>query len=175
MTTIDILKLQSLLDRYYAGETSADDERQLRELLAHPDLPAQFEADREMMGHIATLLPPEDFEKRISGQIDRLAANGTSHRRVMTFRWSAAAAVILIIGLGFSFFSNNPQPETQMTPEEAYAQTEMALELFAKTLNKGYAEIDKAEKVAKTSTGKAFKSLETIGIYINSNSNNPNS
>ena len=57
----------------------------------------------------------------------------------------------------------------EMTPEEAYAQTEMALQTFADVLNKGYTQLEEADEATASATSKAFKSLENIGLYIESN------
>lgn len=171
----DIRRIHSLLDRYYGGDTSAEENRELLSLLDRDDLPEELHADREMARHLATLLPPEDFEKRLSEKIDSLAAlpeeqpTVTRHPWTKTW-WSVAASVVILVCIGIGLISRpTKQQSMEMTPEEAYAQTEMALQTFAETLNKGYAQMEKADKATATATSKAFKSLESIGIHIESN------
>ncbi len=171
----DIRRIHSLLDRYYGGETSADENRELLSLLDRDDLPAELHADREMARHLATLLPPDDFEKRLSEKINSMAAlseeQPAAHRQSWTkVWWSVAASVAILVCIGIGLISHpTKQQSMEMTPEEAYAHTEMALQTFAEALNKGYAQMEKADKATAAATSKAFKSLESIGIHIESN------
>lgn len=171
----DIRRIHSLLDRYYGGETSTEENRELLSLLDRDDLPAELHADREMARHLATLLPPDDFEKRLSEKIDSMAAlseeRPTAHRQSWTkVWWNVAASVAILVCIGIGLISRpTRQQSMEMTPEEAYAHTEMALQTFAEALNKGYAQMEKADKATAAATSKAFKSLESIGIHIESN------
>ncbi len=51
--TISATEADVLLEKYYEGFTSAEEERQLHMFLSQPNLPAQYEADRAMMGYFA--------------------------------------------------------------------------------------------------------------------------
>ena len=171
----DIRRIHSLLDRYYGGETSAEENRELLSLLDRDDLPAELHADREMARHLATLLPPDEFEKRLSEKIDSMAAlseeQPAAHCQSWTKAWwSVAASVAILVCIGIGLISRpTKQQSMEMTPEEAYAQTEMALQTFADVLNKGYAQLEEADEATASATSKAFKSLENIGLYIESN------
>lgn len=41
----------TLLEKYYEGFTSAEEERQLRLFMSQPDLPEQYDADRTILGY----------------------------------------------------------------------------------------------------------------------------
>jgi len=51
--TISMKEADALLEKYYEGFTSAEEERQLHLFLSQPNLPEQYEADRAMMGYFA--------------------------------------------------------------------------------------------------------------------------
>lgn len=161
-------RLRSLLDRYYAAETSPAEESELRNLLAAPDLPDEFREDREMMAHLTSVLTPDGFEERLSAKIDSLAAaeKATTGRRPRFSRpllWGAAAS--LLVGLGFGL-SSLLRPHsihgTDLTPEETYAQTQMALLTFSKALNRGYEGLVQAEITTESATQKAMGMLSLL-------------
>ena len=52
-TTISSTEADALLEKYYEGFTSAEEERQLYLFLSQPNLPEQYAADRAMMGYFA--------------------------------------------------------------------------------------------------------------------------
>jgi hypothetical protein len=51
--TISSTEADALLERYYEGFTSAEEERQLHLFLSQPNLPGRYDADRAMMGYFA--------------------------------------------------------------------------------------------------------------------------
>lgn len=145
-------ELRSLLDRYYAAETSADEERRLRELLSDPALPEVYAPDRDMMLSISAAAVPVGFEQRLSDKIDALTATPSAvpehhvRSRLPWLGWSAAAAVgIIVVITAFTRLpSTTPAPQP-LTPEETYRQVEMALMLFSETINKGYSALQAAD------------------------------
>ena len=48
---IDIGELERLIDRYYEGLTTVEEEKQLYKLLTHPDVKNGYEAERAMLGY----------------------------------------------------------------------------------------------------------------------------
>ena len=65
MNTDQINELRDMLDRYYAAETTPDEEKHLLDLLSDTDLPEEFLPDRESLSSMASLLPPDGFETRL--------------------------------------------------------------------------------------------------------------
>lgn len=165
-----VIRLRTLLDRYYAGETSPGEERELRTLLAAPDLPEEFHADRETVDHLASVIPPEGFDKRLEAKIDFLAAAerrtaAGKHRFSRRILWGAAAS--LLVGLGFgvsSLLRPHALKGSDLTPEETYAQTEMALAVFSNALNRGYDGLLQAEATTENATQKAFGMLGLLSV-----------
>ena len=67
--------IEKLLARFYAGETTAEEEQTLKEYFARTDVPPALHADRDMFRQLTEEdLPevPEGMEERLSAFIDRL-------------------------------------------------------------------------------------------------------
>ena len=161
-------RLRTLLDRYYAAATSPAEENELRSLLASPDLPEEFREDREMMAHLTSVLPPDGFEERLAAGIDSLAASegDTAGKRLRFSRpmlWGAAASLLIGLGFGLSaILRPHPLQGSDLTPEETYAQTRMALLTFSEALNLGYDGLEQAEITTENATQKAMEMLTLI-------------
>lgn len=170
-------KLRELLDRYYAADLTAEEEKKLLELLADQDLPDEFLPDREMMEGMSMLIPRECFEARLSERIDALALNDAGGRHVQVnfhfsamLRWSVAAAVAVVIAVATLARIISPAPEcSQLTPEQTYEQATMALLIFGDAIDKGCNAIEIADSTAADATEKAISALTTIEYYISDN------
>ncbi|WP_289741539.1 hypothetical protein [uncultured Duncaniella sp.] len=163
-----ISRLRALLAAYYAGETSESDERELHRLLGDASLPAEFEADRRMISAMSLFAPSDGFEKRLSDKIDQMATDETGRRNRsgrfnITLLLRVAASLVVAVGVGATLFFHRPQSGSDLTPEEAYLQTEFALAVFADALNKGCDGIRLAEGSADDGVQKA---LASIGIIV---------
>lgn len=155
MRTPDI---ESLLQRFYDGQTSPEEEQTLRRLLAQKELPKHLQADKEFFQQLsATPAPdiPEGLEQRLSHLIDcmekvqpSLSPDKSRSRFYRLLRiGSIAATVLLLLDLGLHCYirtsysrtpTGRPTPEdTCDTPEEAYAEAQKAFALFARTIDKG--------------------------------------
>lgn len=169
MNTESISRLKTLLSGYYAGETSESDELELKRLLDDASLPAEFEADRRMLTAMSLLSPSDGFEKRLSDRIDLMAAEENRRQSLsrhfnVRLMLRVAASLVVAIGVGVSvFFYKTPHYDSELTPEEAYLQTEYALAVFADALNKGCDGIRLTE--SKPDDG-VQKALSSIGIIV---------
>jgi len=144
-------KIRELLERYWEGESSLEEEEMLRSFFAaeHADLPADLleaqplfryltdEANLELPELPALELPP----------VIPMKQRPWDH-------WMKDAAIFLIaVGLGYSarqFQSKQKridvvlaQQDTYEDPRQAYAATQKALQLLAKNLNKGTSKVQK--------------------------------
>lgn len=85
-------KIQQLIDRYMAGETSPTDERELARLLeAQHDLPADWAAVRAMLGELT--LGELCFDRIVRGRRRQLWLRRTA--------WAAAACAAIVLALLF--------------------------------------------------------------------------
>jgi hypothetical protein len=142
-------KIRELLEKYWEGESSLEEEEMLRSFYAvqHNDLPADLleaqpmfryfseEANRELAE-----LPPIQLAAVV--------------KPMFWEHWMKYAAIFLIaVGLGYAGRQYQQKQErmdvvlaqrdTYDDPEKAYAVTKKALQLLAKNLNKGTSQVQK--------------------------------
>ena len=169
--------IRQLLERYYQGTTSREEERQLKAYFAQDDVPPALAAEREMFryfSHNARQMPPvpEGLEERLAHSIDQRAAEQrrTRHaplRRTHLWQWTAgiAASLLLASAIGLHLHTqHNAQPhDTFDDPQLAYAEASRALRIFDATFDKGEQQMDKA----KEATREVQQKLEKYRIILN--------
>lgn len=114
--------IEKLLTRFYAGETTAEEEQTLKEYFARTDVPPALHADRDLFRQLTEEdLPevPEGMEERLSAFIDRLEENETErhfHRPVIHWRrlLGMAAMICLLVSTGV-YFLRPAQPPPRKT------------------------------------------------------------
>ena len=127
-------EIERLTDRFAAGDITPDEQEQLMAATGHET-------------------PPEGFDTRLEAMIDALDDAGRHRSRIGLWRTvtGIAASLALIVSIGTYLVTTPPataaQPlqDTCATPEEAYAQTQRALLIFARAIEKGGREIEKAD------------------------------
>ena len=147
-------EIKALLEKYWEAETTLEEERQLAAYFRQSGLPAELEPMRELFvwrEEEALIGPGPDFDSRLLRRIGELdgAAGGRvvegvgggraagSGGRVIprfAFRFAAAAAIILCVGIGLLIPAISPGPRglaaTRVEPaagvEQAAAQAAAA-------------------------------------------------
>ena len=150
---MDTAKIEQLLQRFYEAQTTDEEEQQLRAMLRSEDLPLHLQRDREIVLQLAdaSRMPipqPEDLEQRLSKLIDVQAERQHARHFSIRRRWIAAASVLILIGVGMSYFNQSSTTKEITDPQEAYEMTCQALALFSNTLNEGMAQLDQASDAA---------------------------
>jgi len=82
-----------LLEKYYEGLTTVADERLLREFLSQANLPARFNADKDIMRYFAT-------------QHQSAKAPVRKGLLISYFRWPGIAAAMLVALFTFNYLMN---------------------------------------------------------------------
>lgn len=140
---MDAHKIKILLERFYDGQTTEEEENILRSYFDSDEVASELETEKAFFNQ----LPMTDgLEQRLSNHIDELARKEKPARQT-SIRWIAgiAASVLLLVSAGLYFGTNRPDPfyqDTYDTPEEAYATTEKAITLLATNVNKGLKSIE---------------------------------
>lgn len=140
--------IQQLLDRFYEGQTSEEEEDRLRTYFRSENAPSEWAEEQKFWNEmqIPNIPVPEGMEKRIEAKINSLANTGkkaTNMQRHSMRLWISSIAVgLLLCVAGYHFYSiqkqtGSQEPDTFSNPQEAYAETQKALILFSSKLNEG--------------------------------------
>ena len=102
MKTEEYKSIEDLLDRFFEGQTSNEEERVLYEFFARPDIPAHLERYREVFGY---------FESGIALDFSetpelRLPAKEISYKRKIGWAIAVCVAASLLLFLVNTVFMN---------------------------------------------------------------------
>lgn len=170
-------KLDKLISRFYAGETSLEEEEQLREyFLRNKEFPAQYQDVRKQLQFYEDVETAGDdkFPGDLEEFIDRLDEPRTiSLRKRYLYRITAVAAgIALLIGLFFSLNNTDQQTKSYAfeetfsdNPQLAYEQTQKILMYVSGRLNHGIDELENIEKLEEPS--QKLEPLTKMGEELN--------
>lgn len=175
-----IEQIQSLLSRFYEGQTKPEEERMLADFFRREDVPEELQQDKQlflMLAQISDQEMPTDIAKEITAFVNNLGQtekkpvlSEVKHHKGITYRlktppkmWyrvAATVAILLAIGGGVLFhqrtYTTDPFRDTCKTPEEAAAE-----------LHKANAMITKASQQCLAPTRNAFEQVEDTKEIIN--------
>lgn len=173
-------ELDKLLEKYYSGESSENEELTLKKFFQGDTVPEGYEAEQEIFSLYSlseTIPEPStDFEERIVAKIDLIEKNNKSAitRRIVLYSLSTAAGLLIIAGSYFFLNSSREPKDTFSDPKIAYAETMKILLDVSSKLNKGSKALEPLGKINKT-TNESIKSINKsariIGKGLNSVSN----
>ncbi len=149
MTTREIT---TLLEKYYSGETTDEEEKYLKKLFRSGDVPAEMKDEQEIFRFYSeAYLMPEpspDLEKRIIAAVDNSIGNHTfvSTSRGLYSVLSVAAGLLILLGLYFFIDRQRAVKDTFTDPRLAYAETMKVLYDVSSRLNKGTQPLDQIKK-----------------------------
>ncbi len=161
--------IKTLLDRYYKGETTLDEEKYLSEFFLSDNVPGELRVDKDVFLalHSAanTEMLDDGFDEKLFAAIEAKKQNKNA-KLYLTLSGIAAAAVILIaVWIGNGIFTSKNIYGTVTDPEIAFAQTRNALQLISAEMNRGLNSAGKAAKIMKFSfekTDKPFYELQRL-------------
>ena len=148
--------IKRLLDRYYDGTTTEEEEEALRTYFNGSDIDASLREESVIFTALqSSECPvPTGMEGHLSRQISQWNNIEVATQRTIrhiNLRWvvGIAASLLLLFATGAIVYqneNNSPQTEqdTYTNAKDAYAETSKALMQFSKSLNKG---IEAAENV----------------------------
>lgn len=173
-------ELKRLLDKYFNGESTEDEERILRIFFNGNNVPEGYEAEKAIFRHYLASMPvPEpsdEFESRIIAAIDESESKGRSvnFKRVLLQSLSAAAGILILMGSYFFFVHKNEPKDTFTDPKLAYAETMKILMNVSARLNQGISALEpvgrineiasKSFKPVNRSAGIAEKNLKNLDL-----------
>lgn len=158
-------EVQILVDRFYEGTTTPEEEELLMEVMTREDLPEALQTDAEVFRTLANESQrlaaqeadvPQGFEERLMASIKEQEqkemltlkpaprAKGFSITRRL---WTAAAACLLLVALASPYLLRDDTTAdafaaSDITQEEAEMYTAYALSMVSNTMKSGMSELD---------------------------------
>lgn len=156
-------EIEKLLIRYYDGETTEAEEKELKRFFTQEEVPAHLLAEKELFIQFEKLsapATPKGLEDRLDGLIDqwdthdRRTTSIKKHTRTIRMQWiaSIAASVLILFSVGLYLYKPYERPvpqDTCATPEEAYAEAQKALLILSSTLNKGIKQVEVVQETTE--------------------------
>ncbi len=147
-------ELRQLLNLYYGGLTTPDDEKRLVRMLEEAEnLPEELAADRDIVAALSegvSVDVPDDALGNISLMIDKLdrqERRNAAGRRFVAFAGVAASLAIVVTLVLFIVKGSTHNPNEITDPQTAYNETERALLMVSESLNKTGEFMDEATRV----------------------------
>lgn len=138
--------MDKLIEKYFSGETSIAEEKELKNYFSQPDVAPHLEQYRAMFGYFGQA-KDEQFTKTVP----------LKPRKRSYVAWiSVAASIALLFGL-ITYLNPKQQDQQDLgtfdNPETAYMETQKALEMVSENVNigvKGMGYMKEYEKTTKT-------------------------
>ena len=169
-------ELKKLIEKYYYGESTEDEEMALRVHFRQNDIPKGYEPEKAIFGYYtegAVPEPSEGFEYRILAGID-IYENKRGSRKIRKFLLpilSTAAGLLILTG-SYIFFLHKAEPRDTFTdPKLAYSETMKILIEVSSQLNHGAKTLEPVGKINKM-TVKSFESINKSTTIIEKNLKN---
>lgn len=146
---MELDKIEILLEKYFEGETTIAEEKELKIYFSSSDVAQHLEHYRGMFGYF-TAAKEQKFEQELP--IKTKARNKVA--------WlSIAATIVILLGM-FTFFNQNIDQSQDLgtydDPEKAFLETQKALNLLSKNVNVGVGGMQYVQEYQK-STELIFK------------------
>lgn len=145
-------EVKQLLQRYFKGESSDAEERQLEAYFQSGEVAEEVAEYAEFFGGISELAGIADDPTIEEDVMDYILENEhrekTHYRSMWKIVTGIAASVIIVLG-GFLFYQEQQRSynDTFEDPEQAYAYAKETLEFVSGRYNKGLAELSNFDKL----------------------------
>jgi len=167
-----IAEIRKLLDRFYTGETTLEEEQILQDYFSSTSIPEELMPDRDLFRTLGTsdsVAVPEGLNQKIIDVIDQQEKKVVRTRRISVFSLSGlAAGLLVVIALYMGYFrADRPgmlayqMTDTYENPQDAYEEARRTLAFVSAKLNTGTSGLEHVKQVSKT-TSDPLKSLSKI-------------
>jgi hypothetical protein len=169
-------ELKRLIEKYYEGLSTEEDEQTLREYFKRPDVLRGYEAEKVIFSYYTDseeIPEPEvGFEVRILAGIDASEQNSGFQglMRYLIPALSVAAGILILAGSYFIFTRRGEASDTFSNPQLAYAETMRILKDVSFQMNRGHRVLEpvgKINQMAKKSLVTLSKSTRIVERNIN--------
>jgi hypothetical protein len=166
-------ELKRLIEKYYNGESTEEEEKALRIFFRYGNVPRGYEAEKEIFGFFDESVqipePSVDFESRLLAGIDAIEGrrSGTL-RRFLIPALSTAAGLMLLAGSYFLFTNRSGSQDTFKDPEIAYMETMKILRVVSVRMNRGAQALEPVGKMNEASK-KGFETFARSARIVEKN------
>jgi hypothetical protein len=167
---MNLQKIEQLIEKYERGETSADEEKQLKVFFLNEDVPVHLRNYKAIFSFYGSSkneeIPSTDFDEKLLAAIEegRVIPIKLVNRKRLYFISAIAAGILILFGLYFRYGINtSSRSDTFNDPVIAYAETKKILLKISNNLNSGVIEmksmkefnngLSELEKVSAFQTG----------------------
>jgi hypothetical protein len=170
----NIAEIRKMLDRFYAGETTLEEEKKLQDYFSAARIPEEMIPDKDLFRSLGnatdSVVVPEELNQKILSVISEQEKKVIRTRRISVFSLSGlAAGLLVVIALYVGYFKNNgggrlasnQMTDTYTDPQDAYEEAKRTLAYVSAKLSTGTDELEHVAQVSKTST-EPLKSLSKI-------------
>ena len=167
-------ELNRLIEKYYNGISTEEDEKALRAYFIENSAPPGYETEKEIftffMESTEVPEPTADFEARIRKVFDVSSAKNRSGRlrKLLIPFISAAAGILILVGSYFFLIHRDDTQDTFTDPEIAYAETMKILMDVSSQLNHGAGSLRPVGKINEMKI-KSFESINKSAVLIEKN------
>jgi len=164
-------ELNKLLEKYYDGNTSEAEELSLRNFFCGDDIPAGYEAEKEIFRYYSGFekIPETSpgFEKKILEAVDMNIGRSQilRKRRFVLSLVSSAASVLILTGTYLFFLHRAGPRDTFSDPQLAYAETMKILYNVSSRINHGTLPLNSLGRMHDFSS-KSFEAFDRSAILI---------
>jgi hypothetical protein len=165
---IDENKIEQLLQAFYDGDTTPEEEEMLFNFFNSENINDKWHTERDTFNVLydSEEVPlPKGITKRLESAIDKHIAETTqksSRRKIFIAISSAAAIALLCIGLFFIYEKDTKSQmftDTFTNPEDAALATEQALIFVSDKLNHGLSSLEKVREGVNKSNKILYKAI----------------
>jgi len=166
--------IRKLLDRFYLGETTLEEEQLLQKYFSSARVPEELMPDRDLFRSLEpagnTIAVPGGLNQKILDVIDQQEKKVVRTRRISIYSLSGlAAGLLVVIALYVGYFSEDQSgllasqemTDTYEDPRDAYEEAKRTLAYVSAKLNTGTSELEYVKKASKA-TADPLKSLSKI-------------
>jgi hypothetical protein len=143
---MELAKIENLLEKYFEAKTTVAEEKILKDYFAEAEVPEHLQEYKGLFNFFS------DSSLETSNRSIQLT------RKKINIQWlSIAAMFIFFVGI-YALYQQNENEKEEA--RQAYAETQRALELISKSLNKGTGAIAQLDNFNKGT--QAISSLQTF-------------
>jgi hypothetical protein len=170
-------EINKLLEKYFNGESSEDEELILRRHFEGENISEEFETEKKLFRYFSENAnipePSTGFEERIISAFDAKISNNlipVFRSRIITYS-SIAAGLLLLFGSYFFFINRSEPKDTFSNPEIAYAETVRILFEVSSQFNQGTKQLAHMIKI-EDATAKSISTINKSTRILDNNLKN---